>query len=176
VDCHLRHWRNDTGTSNQCRSLGVTLTPPLTPKEKETSSITGEEGDGDEGTEPQNDGGTGKEKGGGTEQQKGEGGWGTGKESLHAAENNRERFAKVPLLRVGEHDLFLKDFYSLRRPVVLREALQNWTVARERWTKPRFRGTYRHLAIEVSGTCWGLQGVIGTCRDLKGLVGTCKDL
>ena len=162
MDCHLRHWRNATGTSNQCRSLGVTLTPPLTPKEKETSSITGEEGDGDEGTEPQNDGGTGKENG--------EGGWDTGKESLHAAENNRERFAKVPLLRVGEHDLFLKDFYSLRRPVVLREALQNWTVARERWTKPRFRGTYRHLAIEVSGTCWGLQGVtgayIGSYRDL----------
>ena len=162
MDCHLRHWRNATGTSNQCRSLGVTLTPPLTPKEKETSSITGEEGDGDEGTEPQNDGGTGKENG--------EGGWDTGKESLHAAENNRERFAKVPLLRVGEHDLFLKDFYSLRRPVVLKEALQNWTVARERWTKPRFRGTYRHLAIEVSGTCWGLQGVtgayIGSYRDL----------
>lgn len=162
MDCHLRHWRNATGTSNQCRSLGVTLTPPLTPKEKETSSITGEEGDGDEGTEPQ--------KGVGTEQQKGEGGWGTGKESLHAAENDRERFAKVPLLRVGEHDLFLKDFYSLRRPVVLREALQNWTVARERWTKSRFRGTYRHLAVEVSGTCWGLQGVtgayIGSYRDL----------
>ena len=162
MDCHLRHWRNATGTSNQCRSLGVTLTPPLTPKEKETDSITGEEGDGDEGTEPQNDGGTGKENG--------EGGWDTGKESLHAAENNRERFAKVPLLRVGEHDLFLKDFYSLRRPVVLKEALQNWTVARERWTKPRFRGTYRHLAIEVSGTCWGLQGVtgayIGSYRDL----------
>ena len=162
MDCHLRHWRNATGTSNQCRSLGVTLTPPLTPKEKETSSITGEEGDGDEGTEPQNDGGTGKENG--------EGGWDTGKESLHAAENNRERFAKVPLLRVGEHDLFLKDFYSLRRPVVLKEALQNWTVARERWTKPRFWGTYRHLAVEVSGTCWGLQGVtgayIGSYRDL----------
>jgi hypothetical protein len=138
------------------------LTPPLTPKEKETSSITGEEGDGDEGTEPQNDGGTGKENG--------EGGWDTGKESLHAAENNRERFAKVPLLWVGEHDLFLKDFYSLRRPVVLREALQNWTVARERWTKPLFRDTYRHLAVEVSGTCWGLQGVtgayIGSYRDL----------
>ena len=162
MDCHLRHWRNATGTSNQCRSLGVTLTPPLTPKEKETSSITGEEGDGDEGTEPQNDGGTGKENG--------EGGWDTGKESLHATENNRERFAKVPLLRVGEHDLFLKDFYSLRRPVVLKEALQNWTVARERWTKPLFRVTYRHLAIEVSGTCWGLQGVtgayIGSYRDL----------
>ena len=156
MDCHLRHWRNATGTSNQCRSLGVTLTPPLTPKEMETSSITGEEGDGDEGTEHQKGVDTGKENG--------EGGWDTG--SLHAAENNRERFAKVPLLRVGEHDLFLKDFYSLRRPVVLKEALQNWTVARERWTKPRFRGTYRHLAIEVSGTCWGLQGVIGTYRDL----------
>ena len=162
MDCHLRHWRNATGTSNQCRSLGVTLTPPLTPKEKETSSITGEEGDGDEGTKHQKGGDTGKKNG--------EGGWDTGKESLHAAENNRERFAKVPLLRVGEHDLFLKDFYSLRRPVVLKEALQNWTVARERWTKPRFRGTYRHLAIEVSGTCWGLQGVtgayIGSYRDL----------
>ena len=162
MDCHLRHWRNATGTSNQCRSLGVTLTPPLTPKEKETDSITGEEGDGDEGTEPQNDGDTGKENG--------EGGWDTGKESLHAAENNRERFAKVPLLRVGEHDLFLKDFYSLRRPVVLKEALQNWTVARERWTKSQFQDTYRHLAVEVSGTCWGLQGVtgayIGSYRDL----------